>query len=331
MTKISDISAADAAHVIYQELLDEMSEAMLRLDEEALCDGVQFPLQLTTMTESFIIENKEDWLKSARSFHQSLQAMGVNHYIRLASGAEFLSENYIQGHHVTHIMRNAEKMVPDYANRFTLTRVDGRWRVSAVDTALQNQHWPLMSPRVDPGATPKWQEVSPEADARRKSTSPMSIYQTYLDRLTLTNMEDDFEGWCALCAFPHSVHINQVDQLIQDPAGIRPFFEMLSDMIKEQGITRFSRRATRAEFLSPTQICGYHTTTLGDDDGVKLGPFESRYILTRVGTRWRMSSVTNTVANDTFPYDQPEPSQTLVTLQEIQKRMRAHERLQSKD
>lgn len=323
MTSKSNTSADEAAKAIYQALLDDLSEATLRYDPTVLRDAVQLPMLLTTMNEQFVIENAEDWLGSVKGFHQYMVSMGVNHFIRIAHKAEFLSENYIEGHHVTYIMRNAEKVVPDYENRTALTRVDGRWRVSTMDTSMENDRWPVVSPRITQDRKPQWREVSPEADARRKSTSPMSIYQTYLDRLTLTNMEDDFDGWCEMCAFPHTVHINQVDQLIEDPDGIRPFFTMLSDQIKEHGITTFSRQATHAEFISPTQICGYHTTTLGTEDEVKLGPFDCRYILTRVGTRWRMSSVTNTVANDTFPYDEPEPSKTLITLQEIQKRMRS--------
>ncbi len=330
LTLSTDTSADEAACAIYQEVLDRLSEAALRYDPEALCAGVKFPLRISTMKENFIIETREDWLKSRKIFHQNLVSMGVNNYIRLAHKAEFLSENYIQGYHVTHIMRNSEKVVPDYENRTTLARVDGHWRITAMDSAVQNDRWPVMSPRVLADAKPDWQDVSPEADARRKSTSPMSIYQTYLDRLTLTNMENDFEGWCALCAFPHTVHINHVDQQIDGPDGIRPFFDMLTEQIRDLGITVFRRRATRAEFISPTQICGYHTTTIGTEDEVKLGPFDCRYILSRVSTRWRMSSVTNTVANDTFPYDRPEPSTTLITLQEIQKRMRSHDRLHPK-
>jgi hypothetical protein len=323
LTSETPISANEAAKAIYQEVLDDLSEATLHFDPEALCAGVQLPMQVSTLKELFIIETAEDWLGSAKGFSQYMRSMGVNHFIRIAHKAEFLSENYIEGRHVTYIMRNAEKVVPDYENRTVLTRVDGRWRVSTMDTSMENDRWPVVSPKVNTDCKPDWHEVSPEADARRKSTSPMSIYQTYLDRLTLTNMEDDFDGWCALCNFPHTVHINQVDQLIEDPDGIRPFFDMLTEQINLLGITRISRHATRAEFISPTQICGYHTTTLGTDDEVKLGPFDCRYILTRVGTRWRMSSVTNTVANETFPYDKPEPSDTLITLQEIQKRMRS--------
>ncbi len=323
MTSDPPISANEAAKAIYQEVLDDLSNATLQFDPDVLRTFVQLPMQLSTLNEHFIIETMEDWLGSVKGFSQYMCSMGVNHFIRIAHEAEFLSENYIEGRHVTYIMRNAEKVVPDYENRTVLTRVDGRWRVSTMDTSMENDRWPVVSPKVSTDCKPQWREVSPEADARRKSTSPMSIYQTYLDRLTLTNMENDFEGWCALCAFPHSVHIDHVDQVIEEPDGIRAFFDMLTEQIAKLGITRFSRVATRAEFISPTQICGYHTATLGTDDEVKLGPFDCRYILTRVGTRWRMSSVTNTVSNETFPYDRPEASSSLLTLQEIQKRMRS--------
>jgi len=253
LTVNSNTTSNEAAQAIYQEFLDTLSEATLRYDPSVLGDAVQLPMKLTTLNEEFVIETLEDWMDSITRFNQFMVSMGVNHFIRIATKAEFLSENYIEGVHVTYIMRNAEKVVPDYECRTALTRVDGQWRMNTLDTSMENDRWPFVSPRVNENRKAIWREVLPEADARRKSTSPLSIYQTYLDRLTLTNMEDDFEGWCALCNFPHSVHI----------------------------------------------------------------------ILTRVGTRWRMSSVTNSVSNDTFPYDKPEPSDTLLTLQEIQKRMRS--------
>jgi len=290
LTRNSNSIADDAAQVIYQEVLDSVSEATLHYDENVLRDAVQVPMKLTTLNEEFVIEEEQDWLDSVKGFHRFMVSMGVNHFIRIAFRAEFLSANYIEGCHVTYIMRNAEKVVPDYECRAALTRVDGRWRLNTLETTMENDRWPVVSPRVSQSRKAKFQEVIPETDARRKSTSPMSIYQTYLDRLTLTNLEDDFEGWCALCDFPHTVHIDHVDQVIEGPAGIKPFFDMLTEQINLLGITRIRRHATRAEFISPTQICGYHTTTLGTEDEVKLGPFDCRYILTRVGTRWRMSS-----------------------------------------
>ena len=80
------------------------------------------------------------------------------------------------------------------------------------------------------------------------------------------------------------------------------------------------RQASHAEFISATQLCGYHMTTFESKGEVRLGPVAGRYILNRTGTAWRMHSVTNSISNTEFPYSQPEPGDALISLREIQER-----------
>lgn len=292
----------------------------MRVDIEVLKTRISLPFRMRTQSQEFIIESQEDWLESAKRFSANLKSMGVNHYIRLVTDAEFLSENYIQGHHVTHTLRNALAMVPPYENRATLTRKDGIWRISEMDSTIQNNRWPITFTKVDENTTADWKQNGADADARRASVSPREIYQDYLDEMSRINMDHGFEGWCARCDFPHTVHMDQVDEVIEGPDQIRPFFDMLSNEIKSNDIDSFQRVTEHAEFLSATQICGYHQTNLYANGVLKLGPVASRYILTRTGTDWRMSSVTNSLSNSEFPYARPQPSELLVSLRDIQER-----------
>ncbi len=322
MTKRIDIKTAsqEAAKTIYQDILDALSAALMSYDPAILVSHVGFPFRMSTLERDFLIESEEDWLRSARLFHQNLVSLGVNHYIRLVSDADFLSENYIEGRHVTHTLCNATPVVPSYENRTVLTRKDGVWRIIQMDSAMQNDRWPISMPKVDITHKPVWNKPEPGADIRCTSASPIALYQTYLDALTRTVMEDDFNGWCEMCDFPHTIHMEQIDEVIETSEQIRPFFNMLRAQITEHKVDTFTRKADHAEFISASQICGYHTTNLTSKGEVKLGPVAGRYILNRTGTTWRMVSVTNSLANAKFPYSLPELSDALVSMRDIQER-----------
>lgn len=309
-----------AAKAIYQKFLDDMSIAVLNFDTETLINRISMPLRVTTQTADFLLETPEDWLVMIKRMQQSLQAMGINHYIRLANKAEFLSENYIEGTHVTHTLCNATPMIPSYENRSTLSRIDGVWKLSLLETSLTNNQYPIAIPRIDTAAKPVFSKTKAEDDIRRTNSSPLRLYQDYLDAVTRSNMDDDFDAWCALCDFPHTVHMERIDEVIERPDQIRPFFDMLRDLINDHNIDDMQRSAHRAEFVSATQLCGYHETTLYSKGEAKVGPVSSRYILKRSGTSWRAISITNSVKNDKFPYSIPELSDALVSLRDIQER-----------
>ncbi|WP_298293217.1 hypothetical protein [uncultured Litoreibacter sp.] len=309
-----------AAKAIYQKFLDEMSVAVMNYDTDVLTSRIKLPLRVTTQTTDFLMESEEDWLLMIKRMQRSLQAMGINHYIRLANSAEFLSENYIEGTHITHTLCNSTPMIPSYENRATLSRVDGEWKLTLLETSMVNNSFPIAIPRIDTSAKPVFSKTDAEHDIRRTNSSPLKLYQEYLDKLTRSNMEDDFDAWCALCDFPHTVHMERIDEVIDGPAQIRPFFEMLKEQIVDLEIDEFRRTAHRAEFVSATQLCGYHEATLYSKGKLKLGPVSSRYILRRTGTSWRAVSITNSVKNNQFPYSIPELSDALVSLRDIQER-----------
>lgn len=278
------------------------------------------PCRIVTQSEDFVIESKADLAECAKLYHKSITGMGANNYIRLVSEAEFLAEDYIEGLHITHTLKDAISLVPSYQNRVVLVRSNGVWRASIVRSELQNASWPITSPKVDVTQHPKLSRHDPKGELATINATPLTIYQTYLDALSKTNMSGDFDGWCALCDFPHSVHIDNYDDVLSKPEDVRPFFEMFNKMIAEHRIDAVIRKADHAEFLSPTEICGYHETNLLSKGEVKVGPISSRYILHRTATTWRMRSVTNSLANQKFPYHQPKISDELVSLRDIHKR-----------
>ncbi len=317
-----DNTSQEEAKRIYQGVLDQMADALERGDINVLVGMMNFPFTLNTTKATFIIENPDELHRGARYVAQALSSMGTDYLILLASQASFLSENYIQGQHMTHTLCGASGLVPAYLNRMTLSRMGGRWLITCVDSMIDNATWPITVPKVTVGAQPQWDEVAPELDGRRSSTTPLNIYQDFLDACSAANMAQDEAAWHRLCHYPHTVHMNEVDAVIETPDDIRAFLDMIHGHINQYGIDRIDRAAEHAEFLSGTQICGYHTTTLSAKGELKIGPVSSRYIITRTGTQWRMTSVTNSVSNESFPYTMPEISDVLVSMREIQQRTR---------
>ena len=202
-----------------------------------------------------------------------------------------------------------------------LRDVDGRWRLDEVETAARKPIWPVEILDMQPEAQIRWNDARfPKEDARTNVSDPLAVYQRFLDAYSVCNMTGDFEAAARMHLYPYTVHTNTIDKTVKAPEGLRDFFDRISDVIQKQGVDRFERKAERAEFLSASKICGYHTGALYRGDTLVIGPIQSRFILQRVGPDWFIRSITNAVANATYPYTEPELSPEMIGLRAIQER-----------
>ncbi|MEP2641158.1 hypothetical protein [Roseobacter sp.] len=314
------------ALALYQQTLDVMSHALMNGDQATSLAYTKLPHLRRTLRSKVVVETAEDLATGRDIFLKALKGLGATNLVRLATDAEFLSDNYIAGHHVTHWLRDAVPVVESYANRMVLLREDGIWKLQELESSLDNPHWPIHIPRVLRDGVRFDRLTAPESDARMQAVDPLSIYQSFINNLSVANMNDDFDTYCSYMLFPHSAHTEFADTTISTRADVRPFF----DMMREQRINlhqgRLVRQAESAEFISGDLICGYHTTAFLTGDTVIRGPIKSRMMLKREGTAWYMKSVTNSLANTRFPCTVPKPSDALVTLRTIQERTR-HDRV----
>ncbi|MCV3270538.1 hypothetical protein [Roseobacter sinensis] len=314
--------AGVTALTVYQETLDILSRALMEGDWEVAQARIKLPHLQRTQSIEIVVETAEDLIIGLTAFRDALLGRGATHLVRLATDAEFMSENYLSGHHVTHTLNNAVPVVESYANRMVLLREDGLWKVLEVECMLDNPHWPIHIPHVHrEGARPDALK-SPENDARRQSVDPLTIYQSFIDEMSEANTEDDFEAYCNCLLFPYSSHTESLDTIISTPDEVRPFFDMLRQEMRDRGADRLERRAERAEFISSDLICGYHATDFYAGEVSVFGPIKSRMVLKRQGTTWHLKSVTNSLSNNRFPYNVPKPGKALVTLRTIQERTR---------
>ncbi|MGB7244451.1 MAG: hypothetical protein WBC93_20485 [Sulfitobacter sp.] len=314
----SDIEAS----VLYQAVLDKLSQAYLDQDFETIRAHVVLPFTRRTLCSETLLETDEDLIRGASAFSRALQGLGVNQFIRLVTDAEFLSPDYIEGHHVTHTLRNAVRVFPSYSDRFVLKRDNGCWKITEHDSALNNSKWPfdVLSFR---GQDTTLRGIERQFDdVRRTAAEPFVLYQNFLDALTITHLQNDINAYCALCSFPYSAHCGTKDTDVISINEVQPFFGMVSEMIGKYAIDDVKRSASRAEFISGNRICGYHTTTYKSGGKDVVDPIGSRMILERVGTKWLLKSVTNALSDECLPFEELTSTGALLTLQEIQERNR---------
>lgn len=302
---------------IYQEWLDVMSEPLLHGRVEILQKYVSLPYLHRSEDNRTVIETVEDMTHGFKSFSDSLQAHGANQIVRLVSFAEYLSDDYIQGAHVTHVLRNATPVIPSFVSKLSLRRCPTHWKLVENYGGYSHGEWPVRVMRFG--------EVTPNAqnrdvDARRESAQPLALYQRFLNAMTRANVTHDLDAYCSLCNFPYTSHTRDDDTVVSGPDDVKPFFDMLSALLEEHKIEEFARIADHAEFISGDTICGYHTSRFMSEGTEKLPAIKSRIILRRIGTRWFLHSITNAIANATYPYSDPVAVNDLVPERVIQER-----------
>ena len=306
---------------IYQRLIDAVAAELVAGRYAAVTGFFNYPLQFRTQGADMVMELREEMEEGYHSMIEGLRAQGLTDILFLSSRARFLSPGYIEGFHVSHYLSNATPIVPPFNNRTVLRLVDGNWLVDEAESEAFNARWPIDTLKVDPNADLSRVRLHfPREDARTSVRDPLDVYARFLRAYSDRNMAHDFEGWSAMHLYPHTIHTDAVDKTIKAPDGIKPFFDMLSKIIREHDCDWFERAPTRAEFLSANKICGYHTGALYSGEALVMGPIKSRMILQRVGPDWFLRSVTNAVSNDRIPWERPKVSAELIGLREIQAR-----------
>ncbi|MBF9051851.1 hypothetical protein GTA62_17750 [Roseobacter sp. HKCCD9010] len=306
---------------IYQVWLDETSALLLDGETERFVDQVALPFVMRTTADETVFETREDLIGDMITVTQNLKNQQVTHYIRLVNKARYINHLVIEGWHTTYMLRDAIAVVPPYGSRMILRLEDNAWYLAEAEHELSNRRFPVDVVRSAPGAfQDKWAE--PMSDIRATQARAEPVYQAFLDALSETVHDQDFDRWCSYFTIPHNVHYDSVDHLVNTPEDVRPFFDLLCKKMLCYGADRLTRRADYAEFISGDRIYGYHQTTMTKDGDPVFGPVKSRMILCLADGRWKCSEVTNSLSNKGFPGPEFQPSGALPTMREIQERMK---------
>lgn len=309
------------AMLLMQEVLDLQSDALLDGNASAMRATMNLPYRRVTIDVDVIVERDSDLQAGVDAYATSLRNLGVNQLIRLATDAEFINDHMIEGHYVTHALRNATQMVPSYLNRIVLQNTDGAWRATEVASEFESRGWPInLMNFATEGSVRKPKDIP---DLRRNVKNPLPVYQQFLDRLTDATRDQDFDAYIALCDLPYTCHGNALDTLMSTPEDVRPFFDLTVDMITGGTADTFERKAETAQFLGPDIMCGYHNSVFSKNGQTALPAIKSRMILKHIGMGWKLKHVTNSIANATYPYGTPRPTDALPTHREIQERTKS--------
>ena len=311
----------EAARKIYQDHLDKVSDLLLEGQAKACMDFFALPLLIRTTRNEVLFEEFDDLLQDTIHHAASLRGHGVTHYIRLAKRAKRHSETLIEGWHETFILRDAHMVMPSYLSRMFL-RFDGQnWVVVEAEHELANERFPMHAVQPDRGGFgDRWTKA--EDDIRAKTLQAKPIYQAFLDAVDGAMNARDFSTWSSHYQFPHSIHFEEADHLLETPEDAQRFFDCALEMLDRVPETRLKRTATKAEFISKNQIVGYHTVAGFAQNAQVFGPLTARMILTLKDSRWLCLSVTNSISNNEFFDMEPQFKSELPTMIEIHERMR---------
>ena len=309
------------AIAILQSVLDRQSDYIMARDWDGLLETISLPYKRVYINSETIIETRKDMEIGHASYWDSLEALGVNQFIRLATDAEYLGKDYIEGFHISHALRGTIPMLPSYNNRVVIKRFGDVWRIIEMESSVYVPHWPP-SLSVKPTAA-----IAPNPgsknDVRRSLSEPLALYQRFLDAYERTARNKDFEAHCDLCSFPYTSHNLVDDYVVKSPDDLVDIFDSLCGSYDGRVGDDLVRTADRAEFLQADLMCGYHTACLYRD-GKQIGPpSQSRMLLKRHNIKWRLISVTNALTDHSFSLETPWRDHQLPTLREIQERTKS--------
>jgi hypothetical protein len=131
----------DSAFVIYQGLLDEISDAYFAGDLDAYLHVVHVPHEYSTDSAAHCINDASQMEAVFDSFRGYLEGIGVTDYLRSCTGAAPISNTKILGGHTTELLRNGARLRDPYEVWSTLELIDGVWKMTGSQNAISDTSW----------------------------------------------------------------------------------------------------------------------------------------------------------------------------------------------
>ncbi len=314
-----DYSAA--AMAIYQPYLDVTSQLVLEGDHEAYSTHISLPYVFRTERQEEVAETLQDLRNDVIQITNWLRSAAVTDFFRIGRKARFTDTNTIEGYHVTYALNGTIPVIAPYWSRVILRRVDGRWLATLSEHELSDALFISRITIASPGLfAERWNSDAPTTTRNQHDAWP--IYQVFINSMSDMVNTPDFDAWCAHFTFPHEIHYDATDHIANTPDDVRVFFDMIVEQMQDVGATSLIRNARYVEFLSDDRIFGYHETIIVKDGTTVFGPVKSRMMLTFSEGRWKCSSVTNSLSQQTPTETEFKVSGKLPTMREIQERMR---------
>lgn len=136
--------------------------------------------------------------------------------------------------------------------------------------------------------------------------NPLTIYQDALNGVSKAVLAGDFDTYAAMIDLPYLIHTQDADLLVSTTESLRPTFDALHGVLKEQRVTHYERVAREADFADRDRIEGWHHTHLISHGERLSWPHVSRHGLVRRGTAWLFSEAHYSVQADRWPVSRDE-------------------------
>ena len=166
--------------------------------------------------------------------------------------------------------------------------------------------------------------VQMEKDAveqRVKESEALHIYQDFIDSMSECDMAGYLDAWCGLHVLPHTVHLDDLDTIVNTHDDTHRFFAMMTELAEKHGGDHIKRVGESAQRISGDQIEGYHTCYLLKEGIQIVEAVDSRMRMQKQSGRWYLVEITNNLSNQQFPYLTPKVSDGLQTTHAIKSRM----------
>lgn len=134
----------------------------------------------------------------------------------------------------------------------------------------------------------------------------LRIYQDALNRVSEAVLAGDFDTYAAMIDLPYLIHTQTADLLVSTADALRPTFDALHVLLKEQGVTHYERVAREADYADRDRIEGWHYTHLISHGERLSWPHVSRHGLVRRGTTWLFSEAHYSIQSDRWPVTRDE-------------------------
>ena len=127
----------DDAVSIYQAHIDALSDTFLRRDHHAFSGRMSFPHTMILDDQAVVTPDAETSFHNLTEYAMTFQSQRVTEFIRLCSGAHFVTPTRMEGTHVSHMLSGATRLSAPYANRLRLELINGVWLETAASNAIR--------------------------------------------------------------------------------------------------------------------------------------------------------------------------------------------------
>lgn len=273
---------------VYQDLIDKLTDAIVRRDAETFIACNALPQQVVTVAGQRIFETEGDLLESLNRFVHAIEVNGVTHVVRVCVHARALGPEHIEGWHKTYILRGANLVYTPHVTRQVLRHEDGLWRVAEIEAEVDHGVSPSSTLWPVPGAfTERWRQKV--GDARSGDIPADTLYRAFLDALAAASEALDLDAWTTLFDYPHAMHLDGTTTWFTTAEEKRKDLETLMEAEKglAPGIRSVERGIERAVLTKADELIGYHLARLLRGGETVGGPYAVRTVLRLTDAGWR--------------------------------------------